>query len=88
MNLVLSDQERKSLTTALIYARELFSVMPGHWTRPSVAADVEMIVTRVAPIPRHGQKSKTGYPGSSDARRHVSRLLKTSLKFLKENEGE
>jgi hypothetical protein len=80
MNLVLTDAERKSLTTALIYARELFQVMPGHWARPGVAADVEAIVTGVAPIPKHGQESKLGFPGSGDARRHVSKLLKTPAK--------
>jgi hypothetical protein len=84
VNLVLTDSERKSLTTALLYAREIFAVAPAHWMRPGVMADVETIVTRVAPIPRHGQESKLGFPGSGDARRHVSKLLEAPSN-LREN---
>jgi hypothetical protein len=80
VNLVLSDDEQKSLVTALLYAREVFTAAPAHWIRLGVMADVETIVTRVAPIPRHGQESKLGFPGSSDARRHVNNLLKTPAK--------
>jgi hypothetical protein len=77
VNLVLTDSERRSLTTALLYAREILSAAPAHWIRPGVMADVETIVTRVAPIPKHGQESKLGFPGSNHARRHVQKLLKT-----------
>jgi hypothetical protein len=80
VNLALTDSERQSLVTALLYAREVFTAAPAHWIRPGVMADAETILTRVAPIPRHGQESKLGFPGSGDARRHVSKLLKTPLK--------
>jgi hypothetical protein len=76
----LTDSERRSLTTALLYAREVLSAAPAHWIRPGVLADVESIVARTAPVPKHGQESKLGFPGRSDARRHVSKLLKTPPK--------
>jgi hypothetical protein len=86
VNLSLTDSERKSLTTALLYAREILSVAPAHWIRPGVMADVETIVTRVAPMPKHGQESKIGFPGSGDARRHVQKLLKSPTKREKSND--
>jgi hypothetical protein len=77
VNLTLTDSERNSLVTGLLYAREVLSAAPAHWIRPGVLADIETIVMRTAPIPKHGQESKLGFPGSSDARRHVQKLLKT-----------
>ena len=65
MNLTLTDSERKSLVTALLYAREVFTAAPAHWIRPGVMADVETIATRVAPIPKHGQELNLVFPAAA-----------------------
>jgi hypothetical protein len=76
MKVDLDDDERRAVTTALLYALEVFKLMPGHWVRLGQICHVESVMARIAPAPRHGQESKLGFPGSRDAYRHISKLLR------------
>ena len=76
MVLSLNEPRRASLRQALLYARETFALMPAHWLRPGVVADIETFLDELAPKARHGRESKLGFPGSRDAQRHVAKLLK------------
>jgi hypothetical protein len=78
MVLSLNESRRASLRQALLYARETFPLMPAHWLRPGVVADIETFLDELASKARHGQESKLGFPGSRDARRHVAKLLKAT----------
>ena len=79
MVLSLNESRRASLRQALLYARETFALMPAHWLRPGVVADIETFLDELAPKAKHGQESKLGFPGSRDAQRHVAKLLKAPV---------
>ena len=49
MVLSLNEPRRASLRQALLYARETFALMPAHWLRPGVVADIENLPGRAGP---------------------------------------
>ena len=49
MVLSLNQSRRASLRQALLYARETFALMPAHWLRPGVVADIETFLDELAP---------------------------------------
>jgi hypothetical protein len=77
MVLSLDESRLASLRQALLYARETFALMPAHWLRPGVVADIETFLDELAPKAKHGQGSKLGFPGSRDAQRHIAKLHKS-----------
>ena len=48
---LINESRRASLRQALLYARETFALMPAHWLRPGVVADIETFLDELARRP-------------------------------------
>jgi hypothetical protein len=67
----LTEDERRILLTALVYATQILAQMPQHWAQPHVLFEMDRLIGRLSEDEKQLQRAR------QVAASHVARMLKT-----------